>query len=107
MINLNAKAKWVEFNHPTHGHVGKWYLWGKLSVCVANEEGHWHISIAHPHRYPTWDEIYTAWYDLVPNAENIYGSIILPRKSQYVNLHPNCFHVWQLKDPELPAGLIL
>lgn len=31
----------------------------------------------------------------------------LPRKSEYVNIHPNCFHVHQVRDAELPEGLLL
>ena len=100
MIRLQPKAKWVKFNHALGGN---WYRWGDLSVCVGDpkEEGAWHISISHPYRYPNWNEIYQAWYDLVPDAALITGAIILPPKSEYVNLHPNCFHVHQLKDSEI------
>ena len=96
MIQLKAKANWRKFNHPLGGD---WYSWGDLSVHVAREEGLWHLSISHPYRYPTWDEIYTARYDLIP-AE-ITCAIFLPRKSEYVNIHPNCFHVHQLRDDEI------
>ena len=105
MIKL-TKANWLKFNHPTHNRVGDWYHWGDTTVC-AKEEGLWHISISAPTRYPTWDEIYTAWYDLVPDASNINGAIILPRKAEYVNMHPNCFHVYQLRDVEIPSGIII
>lgn len=104
MIRLHAKANWKKFTHPMGGD---WYAWGAVSVHVAKENGLWHISISVPYRYPTWDEIYTAWYDLVPDAKDINGAIILPRKSEYVNIHPNCFHVHQLQDAEVPSGIIL
>lgn len=104
MITLKSKAKWKQFNHPMGGD---WYAWGAVTAHVAKEAGLWHISISVPYRYPTWDEIYTAWYDLVPNASQITGAIILPRKTEYVNIHPNCFHVHQLQDSETPAGIIL
>jgi hypothetical protein len=100
MITLK-KAKWIKFDHPLGGD---WYNWGDTRVCVAKEQGYWHISVSCPHRYPTWDEIFTAWYDLVPDAPQINGAIILPRKSEYVNLHPNCFHVHQLRDTEIVEG---
>jgi hypothetical protein len=104
MITLKAHAKWKQFNHPLGG---LWYHWGDLSVHVGDpkEEGHWHLSISHPYRYPTWDEIYTARYDFLPSEIN--AAIILPRKTEYVNIHPNCFHVHELKDAELPDGVIL
>ena len=105
MIKLNTKANWRKFNHPLGGD---WYRWGDVSVCVAKEAGLWHISISVPYRYPTWDEIFTAWYDLVPGAgKDFNGAILLPCRSEYVNVHNNCFHVHQLEDSEIPAGIIL
>jgi len=105
MIQLKPKANWKKFNHPMGGD---WYAWGSVTAHVAKEGGLWHLSISVPYRYPTWDEIYTAWYDLVPGAgEDFNGAIMLPRKSEYVNIHPNCFHVHQLEDAEVPAGILL
>lgn len=103
MIKLNANANWRKFNHPMGGD---WYAWGDVSAHIAKEAGLWHLSISVPYRYPTWDEIYTAWYDLCPDAAQINGAIILPRKTEYVNVHPNCFHVHQLSDSELPAAVV-
>lgn len=93
MIHLEPKANWVKFNHPLGGD---WYKWGDIAVCVAKEDGLWHVSISHPRRYPTWDEIFLAWYDLVPDAQHRTGAIILPKKAEYVNIHPNCFHVHEM-----------
>ena len=101
MIRLEPKANWKQFNHPLFDDHYKWYHWGEVKACVSRDAGFWHLSISHPRRYPTWDEIYTAWYDLVPGAENITGAIILPRKAEYVNIHQNCFHVYQLSDTEI------
>lgn len=98
------KAEWVKFVHPMGGD---WYHWGDTTVHVAKEAGLWHISVSVPSRYPTWDEIFTAWYDLVPGAAQITGGILLPRKEEYVNIHPNCFHVHQLADSEIPGGILL
>ena len=105
MIRLKPKTNWRKFNHPMGGD---WYAWGDVSAHVAKENCLWHLSISVAYRYPTWDEIFTAWYDLVPGAgQDFNGAILLPRKSEYVNIHPNCFHVHQLKDAEMPAGVIL
>lgn len=87
---------------------GDWYVWGVVGAHVAKEEGLWHLSVSVEHRYPTWDEIYTAWYDLVPGAgKDFNGAILLPRHSEYVNIHENCFHVHQLHDAEIPASIML
>jgi hypothetical protein len=66
------------------------------SIFVAVEGGRWHLSIAHPNRYPTWDEIREARYALVPDS--VVMAMLLPPKGQYVNVHPNCFHLWEVRD---------
>lgn len=53
-----------------------------------------HLSISHPQRYPTWEEIKEAKEYFFKDDED--AMMVLPRKELYVNLHPNCFHVWQL-----------
>lgn len=56
----------------------------------------WHLSISHPERYPTWDEVADARYELVP-AE-VTMAMLLPPPEQYLNEHPYCFHLWQIDD---------
>ena len=57
----------------------------------------WHMSIAHRHRYPTWDEIATAREALLPN-DLTFAQILPAAWDEYVNLHPNCFHLWEVHD---------
>jgi hypothetical protein len=64
-----------------------------LSPPVVEEEMGWHMSISHPERYPSWDEIAKAWYDLVPEADKREGVMILPKREDYVNIHNFCFHI--------------
>lgn len=104
MIRLKPKAKWVKFSHPMGGD---WYRWGDTTAHVAHELGLWHMSISVPHRYPTWDEIYQAWYDLVPGAETRTGAILLPPKAEYVNIHLNCFHVHELSPSEVSDARVI
>jgi hypothetical protein len=70
---------------------------GPLFVMVGLEEDRWHLSISHKDRYPVWDEITEARYSLLPN--NITFAQLLPPKQEYVNLHPNTFHLWEIRDP--------
>jgi len=71
---------------------------GECKVLVSGDVerhrlGGWHLSISHPDRYPTWDEIYAARYQLLPiNATFV---MYLPPPSEYVNVHENCFHLWE------------
>jgi len=74
---------------------------GYLSVIVAREEGAWHLSISHqlahgvPGRYPTWDEIADARYDLLP--DRLTMAMLLPPRAQYVNVHPTTFHLHEIE----------
>jgi hypothetical protein len=68
---------------------------GMLSVFLAKEGGEWHLSISHPSRYPTWNEIHDARYSLLPN--NLTMAMLLPPMEEYVNIHNNTFHLWQIK----------
>ncbi|MBU2060078.1 MAG: hypothetical protein KKB38_20400 [Gammaproteobacteria bacterium] len=55
--------------------------------------GYWkHLSISHPHRYPYWDEILNARNTFFSEIETVIQ--IMPPTKEYVNFHPNCFHLW-------------
>lgn len=70
---------------------------GDCLVIVGHSKNGWHLSISHPTRYPTWDEIKEARYRLTPH--NVTMAMILPPRAEYVNLHENCFHLWEIEDP--------
>jgi hypothetical protein len=61
-----------------------------------NELELWHLSIAHRHRYPTWDEIADVRYELIP--ADVTMALLLPPPGEYVNEHEHCFHLWQIDD---------
>jgi hypothetical protein len=68
------------------------YQMGDCTVLVGiGPQTGWHISISCPDRYPTWDEIAKARYTLCP--EEVMMVMYLPPPWQYVNAHPNCFHL--------------
>lgn len=57
----------------------------------------WHMSIANPKRYPTWDEIAHAREKLLPR--DLCFAMFLPSEREgYINTHPNCFHLWETHD---------
>lgn len=75
----------------------KAYACGDLYVlvnCEPTPHGPlYHLSISHPKRYPTWDEISAARNQLLsPNKDYM---MMLPKAQHYVNLHQNCFHLWE------------
>ena len=53
-------------------------------------------------RYPTWDEISHARYELCP--DDIDMIMVLPRSEDYVACHPTVFHLHQVDD--LPASAV-
>lgn len=64
-----------------------------ISPPVESANMGWHMSISHPERYPTWDEVAKAWYELVPDADNRVGAMILPKREDYISIHNYCFQV--------------
>jgi hypothetical protein len=64
-----------------------------------------HASISTAYRNPTWEEIRAARYDHIP--DDVTVGMILPPRSEYVNLHEFCFHLHQIprrgtKNPRHP-----
>lgn len=78
------------------------FAYNGLRVFVGREPlgpggaGRWHLSIAREDRYPTWDEIKAARYDLLP--DDVTVALLLPPQSEYVNIHNNCFHLHEVKE---------
>ena len=69
---------------------------GKLSILVTKDAGLWHLSISHPNRYPIYDEIKAARYEFIP--DEVTMAMLFPPKKEFVNVHPNCFHLWELRN---------
>lgn len=79
----------------------KYYSMGECSVVhrIIPEgddpfPGH-HLSISHPDRYPTWDEVAEARYRLIP--DEAYMFMPLPPSEGYLNIHPYMFNLQELK----------
>jgi hypothetical protein len=74
------------------------YRMGRLTIFVGRLpiSGEYHLSISHPTRYPTWDEIAEARYKLIPDECTM--GLLLPARGRYVNIHHNCFHLYQVKE---------
>ena len=88
---------------------------GHLSVFVGREpmggKLKWHLRMSHrssaivtaggfpaPGRLPTWDELKDARYRFCP--DEVYMAIILPPKSDYMNLHPTTMHLYEVEGDE-------
>lgn len=102
------RSPWRHQPSPVPG----WRVWqrnvtdGHLTAIVAEEPAGWHLSISHrtnrtpptPGRYPTWDEITHARYELLPGDLDFV--MHLPPPGEYVAVHDTTFHLH--KHPERP-----
>jgi hypothetical protein len=70
---------------------------GKCIIFVSQqiETGLYHMSISHPDRYSTWDEVAKARYDLLPPELDMV--MHLPSPEQCINIHENCFQLRELR----------
>jgi hypothetical protein len=74
------------------------YRLGECSVIVTKEFGRWHMSVAHPDRYPHWDEVAEARYRTTPG--DVWMALALPPLADYINVNPNCFQLIQIEAPD-------
>lgn len=71
-----------------------------LRIIASDQLGWEHVSVSFPHRCPTWDEMH-AVKELFWDAEDCVIQYHPPR-SEYVNNHPFCLHLWRPVDQSIP-----
>ncbi|HEV8448561.1 MAG TPA: hypothetical protein VGQ44_17145 [Gemmatimonadaceae bacterium] len=65
-------------------------------VLVSHEPATgWHLSISHPWRDPSWDEIKSARYTLL--GDELRMTMDLPPSSEFVDVHEYCFHLYECR----------
>lgn len=85
--NMRAWRKHGVIQPDTRG-----FVMGRCTILLSHDErGGWHLSIAHPTRYPTWDEIAYVRYELVP--DDVPMVMWLPPKEEYINIHSFCLQM--------------
>jgi hypothetical protein len=60
----------------------------------------WHLSISHPDRVPSWEEVRDACHELRPG---VTFSIGIPPRSMWLNEHDHVLHAWETVDEALFA----
>ncbi len=73
------------------------FLW---TVIASDGAGWEHVSISHAVHVPSW-AVMCRLKDLFWDAEDCVMQLH-PEKSQYVNLHPNCLHLWRPVGIDIP-----
>lgn len=72
------------------------FMKGECKILTSIDDGHYHLSISHKSRYPAWDEIKAAREEHLPMDKTF--AMYFPPSEEYVNVHPNCFHLWEVKE---------
>lgn len=91
-------------NGDSSNGVFKVFVNGKSFFCIASNGGGWeHISVSMPSqkRCPTWEEM-CAIKDIFFDAEETVVQYH-PKKSEYVNIHQCCLHLWKPTNGEIPT----
>ena len=64
-----------------------------LRAIASDGEGWEHVSVSNPARCPTWDEM--CWIKSLFWDEEDCVFQFHPPRSEYVNVHPYCLHLWR------------
>lgn len=71
-------------------------------LVIASDEGGWeHVSVSRQDRAPTWAEMCEV-KDLFFLPEEVVVQYH-PARSEYVNFHPNCLHLWRPVGQQMPT----
>lgn len=70
------------------------FKFGECSVITSIDGGKKHLSISHDERLPTYEELKEARYKFFPDVP--YMAQIFPPKSEFVNMHKFCLHLWEI-----------
>src|ERR1035437_7507470 len=99
ILKCPEKFRCLEFSSAADGNNGLFYIPGRSSrdelKIIASDGGGWdHVSVSKRYECPTWDEMCRVkamfWDD-----QGDYAVQYHPAKSQYVNNHPYCLHLWR------------
>jgi len=94
---------------PTFGPYGMFQVHGpcraKLTIMAAggeySEEAGWeHVSVSTPRRPPNWQEMCFVKSLFWDDEETVMQ--LHPPRSQYINNHPHCLHLWRPIDQAIP-----
>lgn len=85
---------------------GKAYSWRRrdgVTVLMGVEDRSpggvwWHLSIAHPKQLPSWQTVVEA-KEVFMGRETCAMHLVPPR-SHWLNVHPNCLHLWVRLDAD-------
>ena len=78
-----------EYNGAFEIRIGK----ERFFVIASNGGGWEHVSVSHTKRTPTWEEMSKIKDMFFEGEETVMQ--LHPPKSEYVNIHDHCLHLWR------------
>lgn len=84
--------QYIEDEHGVYS-TGMFHYKGK-QIIITIDDGLWHLSASSNHTL-SYYELKELRYEFMP--DNMTVAQIFPRRESFVNLHENCFHLWQLR----------
>lgn len=83
----------------------KVYIGGRSFFCIASNGGGWeHVSVSPCNRKratpPTWAEMCEIKHMFFEDEEAVVQ--FHPPRSEYVNIHPYCLHLWRPTSQDMP-----
>lgn len=77
-------------------------LHGKTLFFVCSNGGGWdHVSVSHRSRCPSWEEMCEV-KDIFFGEDECCVEYH-PARSEYVNIHPYCLHIWKPQTETIPT----
>jgi len=70
-----------------------------LRIIVSDGMGWDHVSVSLPNRCPNWKEMCFIKELFFEDEETVVQ--YHPKKSEYINNHPYCLHLWRKQDQEM------
>ena len=83
----------------SYGNNGAFAI-GRLHIIASDDYGWQHVSVSLSDRAPRWNEMCRV-KDIFWDEEDCVIQYH-PSKSEYVNCHPNCLHLWLPVDVSFP-----
>ena len=69
------------------------------SISTVKDGSLWnHISVSYPSRVPSWIELMKVKNEFL--GEEVEAYQVLPKKSDHINIHKYCLHLWAPVDGE-------
>lgn len=98
---FKEREEWVEI---TQGTSRAWVFNGLLVMATAaimQDGREWlHVSLSRKSRIPSYDDLQLVKREFIGNDKK--AIMVFPEQENYVNIHPNCLHLWYSAENPIP-----